>query len=178
MTPQQFNYLHDQVFIPKVLEEAIAGNLVFELPIEIEDELAFQKTLSNSLKEVYAKFEDKNEIRIGDGWKYLLKLHRKLKSEFSNILFDGKISFGICQMILNTYLKLCWCSSANFPVPPACPIGDLVLNHFNMHSELRKQVNDWRRIDDFGVYVIICRQLPKQNGSLAEWELGLTNLTQ
>lgn len=44
-------------------------------------------------------------------------------TEFKTILKGGKLHFGICQRMLNLFLKYAWCSGAMKEIPPHFPVG-------------------------------------------------------
>lgn len=75
------------------------------------------------------KLEIENEIlsdyhdEVSDA-KHIENIYRiKKKSEdFSEILNNGSFSFGVCQKILNLYLKFQWCLDRIKSTPPHFPV--------------------------------------------------------
>lgn len=55
-------------------------------------------------------------------------------SRNEDILQNGVLNYGICQKILNLYLKYLWCAG-RIPTPPHFPIDRLIQEHLGFKEE-------------------------------------------
>lgn len=91
-------------------------------------------------------------------------------SEFPELLYNGKLKFGVAQKLLNLYLKYLWCIS-DIPAPPHFPIDRIIQDLL----KLPKRVS-WTQMDSAEEYMMVINQAKKvmeTKGykSLAELEL-------
>ncbi|OBX26820.1 hypothetical protein LX77_02285 [Gelidibacter algens] len=87
---------------------------------------------------------------------------------FDNILNDGQLNFGVCQKILNLYLKYQWCLG-HFPEPPHFPVDRRIQEILSIHP-----VVSWTQMNDDKDYMTVInkvRDLVDKKESIASYEL-------
>jgi hypothetical protein len=96
-------------------------------------------------------------------------------ASFAHLLNDGQLRFGVCQKLLNLYLKYLWCLDIlKFP-PPHFPVDRIIQTKLNISKPY-----SWTQMIDEAKYLEVIRtarsvmnQYNAQN--LAELELMLFN---
>lgn len=93
-------------------------------------------------------------------------------TQFSSILVNGKINFGVSQKLLNLYLKYLWCLN-EIPTPPHFPVDSIIQNKLGI-----KKIEPWTKFDNPAPYIeiiAIAKEKLKEYEleSLAELELEL-----
>ena len=84
-------------------------------------------------------------------------------------ILEGIPNIGICQKLLNLYLKYLWCIN-EISMPPHCPIDSIVLKEANIKF-------NWTEIDTLDQYKNIINSIKSTIGCLplAVWELSIYN---
>lgn len=92
-----------------------------------------------------------------------------LECNKSHAVLEGVPNIGICQKLLNLYLKYLWCLN-EIPMPPHCPIDSVVLREANIKA-------NWTEISTIGEYVDIVNSIKSKTGCLplSIWELTIYN---
>ena len=100
----------------------------------------------------------------------ILELRKKSKKH-AEILNEGYLKFGICQKLLNLYLKYHWCSGLIDFEPPHFPLDRLI-----QEKKLKKVLDNWTDLDNPETYKdIINNPLFGDPDKLAEMELTTYN---
>ena len=92
---------------------------------------------------------------------------------YADFLLGGELKIGVCQKLLNLYLKYLWCADMIDFTPPHFPLDRIIQEQF----KTRITVGSWTKIDDYMEYkekVLKVSNLLKQD-SIAEWELRKYN---
>lgn len=147
---------------------------------KIELKNAICSILLHAAENITTEIELENEI---------LKINKMSKERFSNILFGNEIRIGICQKLVNLFLKYMW--SAKFIKEPLhCPFDRIVIE--NIEKILKKKqiqfdklcnwtemnsIEDYRNYVKFAKIAISdCKTSDNEPMSLAKWELELWNM--
>lgn len=88
--------------------------------------------------------------------------------EFSNILQNGKLNFGVCQKLLNLYLKYQWCLNNKF-IPPHFPVDRRIQVNIGFEP-----ISSWTKFEDSIDYMKIIdfvRKVNTSHSSIASFEL-------
>jgi len=91
-------------------------------------------------------------------------------NEFSNLLYGGKLRYGICQKIINVFLKFLWVSN-EIETPPHAPYDGIIQAKLN-----DKKLSPWTEINDpdqYACFVNLANEISK--GNIATWELEAWN---
>ena len=85
---------------------------------------------------------------------------------------EGRITFGVAQKALNTYLKYLWCDGL-ISMPPHCPFDSIVLNQLSLpkDGEYRWTYGS----HDHYLQWTVAAKIKAGNRPLSEWELDLFN---
>jgi len=103
------------------------------------------------------------------------------KSEFSYLLNNGQLNFGISQKLLNLYLKYLWCMD-KIETPPHFPVDRIIQENLNKQAkELgleKRAITAWTQIETENEYmevILYATKILKCSGfkNLAELELEL-----
>lgn len=92
--------------------------------------------------------------------------------EYTDVLKEGKLTFGRVQKLLNLYLKYHWIFSCeqDEPHPPHCPIDSIILGN----KEIKWVGPRWTKPqftqDRYFEAIELCRKAAREQ-SIAEWEL-------
>jgi hypothetical protein len=89
--------------------------------------------------------------------------------QFSSILQNGKLNFGVSQKLLNLYLKYQWCLYDNF-VPPHFPVDRRIQETIKFYP-----IVSWTKFENAKDYMRIInhvRNLSSKNTSIAAYELA------
>lgn len=115
-----------------------------------------------------------SSISIEENYKFILNLNQDSK-QFSDLLNGGELKIGVCQKIINLYLKYLWCLDL-IPKPPIMPLDGRVLAQFKNCN-----FQNWTEISDIETYKSIIESIHNQlieKGialSLPDWELNFWN---
>lgn len=101
-----------------------------------------------------------------------IKSLSKFSSNFSSILIDEKINFGISQKLLNLYLKYAWCLNL-VSTPPHFPVDRIIQLKLKV-----PKVYAWTQMKDEKQYLEVINHAKKELvkydfSTLAELELYL-----
>lgn len=173
MTNEQLRFLNLKVIWPYVINETIQESKCIETPIEFLEEFDLKQTLRQ-------RTEWLKSIRQINWPIYraaINSLKNSLQTKHAHLFVNGKVTIGICQMIIGQYLKMCWCMIPDFPEPWACPIYGNVfdLARRNLPNSFQEKYNhdEWYKIDSFTEFLEIIEILRKDvtDRSLAVLEL-------
>jgi hypothetical protein len=114
----------------------------------------------------------KNPIDESEHIKNIIKIST-YSIKFKNILKDDKMNFGVCQKLLNLYLKYEWCLKI-INEPPHFPVDRIIQEKIKY-----KPIIAWTKMKDSLDYVKIINHAKiiavKKSISLADLELQLFN---
>ena len=98
----------------------------------------------------------------------------KFTLKYEDILQDGKLNFGVCQKLLNLYLKYLWCID-EVKTPPHFPIDRTIQQKLGINNLISWTKNmgedEYRLIIDFAKEMLPVYKVER----LAELELKLYN---
>jgi hypothetical protein len=87
-------------------------------------------------------------------------------NKFKDLLFGGKLRYGICQKIINVFLKFLWVSD-EIETPPHAPYDGII------QAKLKDKIlSPWTEINDpaqYTLFVNLAKEISK--GNIAKWEL-------
>ncbi|WP_347923350.1 hypothetical protein [Pontimicrobium sp. SW4] len=107
--------------------------------------------------------------------------HFTAKSDFSYLLNNGQLNFGVSQKLLNLYLKYLWCTNS-IKTPPHFPVDRIIQENLNKEAKnlgLKKRaVTSWTKMkneDDYMEVINYAKQFLQNSKfkSLADLELNL-----
>lgn len=119
--------------------------------------------IENTLLSHYLKNEVSDELHIDN----INKLSG-FTEQFSSILQNGKLNFGVSQKMLNLYLKYLWCHNKIIE-PPHFPVDRRIQENIGF-----RPVVSWTQFTDSIDYMRIINFVRKNNSefpSIAEFEL-------
>lgn len=156
------NFIKHELFI-LTLMGAFQHNKIYAENVSEVDKMKFRKYLELSLNKITDIYKQK--VSENDHLRCLDELKFSIEKTHKNILFNGQISFGTVQKILNLYLKYLW-SISLIAEPPHCPIDSIILSRLHDYS------TKWTKIEK-ETYINIIEKIKKiiNNKSIAEWEL-------
>lgn len=102
----------------------------------------------------------------------ILEISRYSENEFSTILNNNRLNFGVSQKLLNLYLKYLWCLD-EIGTPPHFPVDRIIQSKLKVPT-----LYAWTQITDEKPYLEIINYARKKlenldYSSLAEMELDL-----
>lgn len=99
--------------------------------------------------------------------KNINELKNYITTKYEQVLFEGKLRFGVAQKILNLYLKYLWALDWINSPPPHCPIDGQISNELKSSYKFAKSDD----VDEYKEIIIKANQTAKNNGvGIAEWE--------
>ena len=119
--------------------------------------------IENILLNYYLKNEVTDELHIDN----INKLSC-FTEQFSDILQNGKLNFGVSQKMLNLYLKYLWCNN-KISAPPHFPVDRRIQENIGF-----KPVVSWTQFTDSIDYMKIInfvRNINEEHTTIAEYEL-------
>ncbi|RTY90613.1 hypothetical protein [Flavobacterium sp. GT3R68] len=119
--------------------------------------------IENELLAVYSYEHVSDEVHIDN----IIKLSN-FTGQFSNILQNGKLNFGVSQKMLNLYLKYLWCYG-KISEPPHFPVDRRIQENIEF-----RPIVSWTRFKDEVDYMNIInhvRLINKEYPTIAEFEL-------
>ncbi len=129
-------------------------------------------TFKNELQKLVFEIANQYEKVSVDEEKHLSNINhiKKWTRKFENLFTDGEMKYGICQKLLNVFLKELWCAGKIQIDPPHLPVDRLIQEKL----KLRPVVN-WTQIETEKEYMEIIERIrviaDTKNLSLAEIEL-------
>ncbi|TAF75966.1 MAG: hypothetical protein EAZ53_04570 [Bacteroidetes bacterium] len=161
--------------------EAIASSIKAGLstrnknsPIYLTQNETEREKFKDFLKKFLEKMEVLDNTNKEDNYKLVLLLNQESK-QFTNSLNFGELKIGVCQKIINLYLKYLWCLDL-ITEPPLMPLDGRVLAYFK-----NSNFQNWTEITDISMYKNIMQSIEnqlKENTnfiSLSQWELDFWN---
>ena len=136
------------------------------------NELA-RKNFRGSLIELMEKYvKEKYETRKIDGQEHcknIEELCKAISNKWGDILKNKRFRIGVCQKLLNLYLKYLWCVGL-IEEPPHCPIDRTIIAKCPAIGNI-----NWPEIDDINIYKKIIFEINanarNSNLTVAQWEL-------
>ncbi len=101
---------------------------------------------------------------------YFEKMQNESAIKFKDLLFGGKLRYGICQKIINVFLKFLWVSD-EIETPPHAPYDGIIQAKLN-----NKNLSPWTEINDpaqYALFVKLANEIGE--GNIAKWELVAWN---
>lgn len=92
----------------------------------------------------------------------------EFSKKHEHILKKGSLNFGVCQKILNLFLKYKWCLG-DIPTPPHFPVDRRIQENIKYNP-----IVSWTKFKDEKDYMKIVnfvRDIKSENESIAEYEL-------
>lgn len=151
-------FLRWQFFILTIAASFRRGN-IYVKDAQEDHKRAFRNTLFhalNGISENPEAFKDEN-ILIS-----CMMTVQHQSNNYDHILQGGKLRFGICQKLVNLYLKYLWCAG--------------LIDHTPMHFPLDRLIQKgsakikWTSLEDSETYLAKINELCPED-SKAEWEL-------
>lgn len=143
---------------------------------DIADSTARQKfklSIRRKVEKLFAEVYGRRKVDGEEHIKNIATLKAQISGEFSAILNNKSITFGVVQKILNIYLKHQWCLGRS-NTPPHCSVDRIMLKKANVLP-----LPNWTTIDSAKEYRRCIRAFEREsakNGQgLAEWELSEFN---
>lgn len=98
---------------------------------------------------------------------------KELSECFSNILNNESLSFGVCQKILNLYLKFQWCLGLIKSTPPHFPVDRRIQEYLNISNIVSwtTKMGEKEYMNIIGIARNKLKEYDKEN--IAELELTL-----
>ena len=91
-------------------------------------------------------------------------------SQYSSLFIKNKFRIGICQKLLNLYLKYLWCAGI-INEPPHCPIDRTILSKI-----FKSDIPNWTNINQINQYMSYISEIKRVSDnagmSIALWELN------
>jgi len=123
--------------------------------------------LLNYLNDFKSTSEDEHVQKI-------IELSNYISDKYSKILFKNRFRIGICQKIINLFLKYAW-STGKIDMPFHCPIDNIIKTKIEKRVQ-EKSLIDWTEMDDIKEYLDYIETLKlisqESKMSLAEWEIN------
>jgi hypothetical protein len=73
---------------------------------------------------------------------------KEWSKNYADYLQGGELKIGVCQKLLNLYLKYLWCADMIDFTPPHFPLDRVIQEQ----SEMRITVDSWTKLDDYEEY--------------------------
>lgn len=100
-----------------------------------------RKEFRDYLHDEIQKIAEEYYLKVDED-KHLKNIERLLEySRKEDILQNGVLNYGICQKILNLYLKYLWCAG-RIPTPPHFPIDRLIQERLGFKE---KEIVSWTK---------------------------------
>ena len=131
-----------------------------------------KKEFKNGLRSYVFEMVKQYEKGIIDEETHLRNIRslKKWTRKYAAIFDEGDMRYGICQKLLNVFLKELWCAGKITHVPPHLPVDRLIQEKLKL-----KPVVNWTQIDSEEEYMKIIERIKviaNETGlSLAELEL-------
>jgi hypothetical protein len=123
----------------------------------------FKKELFNFVDDLVSRNYSNTEVKEDNHIKFIEDIQTFSKK--FNILNGGELKIGVCQKILNLYLKYLWCANYIIEKPPHFPLDRMIQEH-----ALKKVLVNWTSLNDIDIYSEIINAIYKGLDK-AEWEL-------
>lgn len=147
---------------------------VYKPNIGSENKKEFRQDVIAIINEHVGVYKSK-KITERDHCKNIGKIKKCISNKWRRLLNGGNIRIGICQKLVNLYLKYLWCIG-EVNQPPHCPVDRSILNHCK--NKKIRNIN-WTTLDSIKVYKNIMQEIyniaKKDKLSIAEWELKTFN---
>ena len=144
-----------------------------------ETKKAFKKVIKNKCKDLLCSYADGNidEHQHISNIKELA--NETAKKQFSKILTDGKINFGVAQKLLNLYLKYNW-TLGEVETPPHFPVDRIIQEKLlkickeNKINGTFNKVEAWTNFKDEKHYknVVRCAEKVAKEDTQSEYKLS------
>jgi hypothetical protein len=131
-----------------------------------KDKAKFRGFLRESLIFIWKKHKLQKNIDESELLTYFIKLQSDSAIEFSDLLYEGKLRYGICQKIINVFLKFLWVSD-EIETPPHAPYDGIIQAKLN-----DKDLSPWTEMNDptqYALFVKLANEIGE--GNIAKWEL-------
>jgi len=126
----------------------------------------FRVFLRESLINIWNKHKLQKNINELQLLAYFEKMQNESANKFKDLLFGGKLRYGICQKIINVFLKFLWVSD-EIETPPHAPYDGII------QAKLKDKIlSPWTEINDpaqYTLFVNLAKEISK--GNIAKWEL-------
>ena len=131
-----------------------------------KDKAKFREFLRAFLLKIWVDHKLQKNIDESQLLSYFEKMQRDSAIEFSDLLYEGKLRYGICQKIINVFLKFLWVSD-EIETPPHAPYDGIIQAKLN-----DRNLSPWTEINDpaqYASFVKLANEISK--GNIAKWEL-------
>lgn len=166
MNPQQRSFLESEIWI-LTFGGAFQRAGLYEKDATEAQRKTFRKHLRDFIEEkVLPQYQ--NEINENKHLSNIRAIQNFSKAPHG-LLRNGKISFGVCQKLLNLLLKYHWCQGW-IAEPPHFPVDGIMLRKIKFHLP-----GGWTKLDEEIKYLEIiaeARHIAKSKSQTpAQWEL-------
>lgn len=141
---------------------------IYTQNVEKEKE-KFKEVLYSILDELAKEYE--KDVSESKHIENIHKINDGIR-EFQHILQENKLSFGVCQKLLNLYLKYLWCLD-KIPTPPHFPVDRKIQEKMklNVTSWTSKDFNEEQYLKVIEESKKLAKEL--SYNSIADFELDL-----
>jgi hypothetical protein len=166
MNTLQDNFIQNEIWTLTFSAAFQRANIYNELATERlkkDFKIKLKNYIENELLTFYARNENiADDIHIKN-----IQAVSNFTANFSNILNNGRLNFGVSQKLLNLLLKYQWCIY-EYPVPPHFPVDRRIQDILNLRPTLA-----WTRIINSSDYMRIIEEVRTFAGStpIAQYEL-------
>ena len=139
--------------------------------VDISKKAEFRAAIRNKVNTIVQnKYKDKITIVSSDAhMKTLLEVKEWIDENYSLILTNGEIKFGIVQKLVNLFLKYQWCMGL-VGMPPHCPFDRIVISKMKLRNP-----PSWTKMNSIETYKMLIDSASALAGNktIAEWELDV-----
>jgi hypothetical protein len=141
---------------------------IYKKDTDEKDKKDFKEKLNGLIIEIVKQYE--KEVDEQTHLKNIIKI-----TEFRHdCLVNEKLKYGVCQKILNLYLKYLWCLE-QIPVPPHFPVDRIIQEELNKGRLVKNEIVSWTKMEKEEQYLKLIRFAEtlarKEKISIAELEL-------
>jgi len=175
-------FMHNEIWLLTTMGGFQRSNLYNKkVKNKEEDRKKFKEALHHKIREIaftqYTRSvsESRHIANISSISQYTAKC------KYSNLLYNGRLNFGVCQKLLNLYLKYLWCIYA-IKTPPHFPVDRIIQENLNREAAAlglaKREVTAWTQMQNERDYMEVINHaktvLKKSTfKNLAELELYL-----
>lgn len=170
ITERKLDYLRDEAWM-LTLSTAFQHANVYQLDVSDDAKRIFKDVLKDEVLLLTSTYH----LHTANDHLHLENIEQlgRFSERFHEILKGGRLHFGVCQKLLNQFLKYVWCAGIMTTPPPHFPIDKNILKLFGFDD---LQANSLLKAFDGSKYMKVIElartKLPEYGvGSLPELEL-------
>ncbi len=144
-----------------------AGVYMADVVDEIKSE--FREAIRNKISNIVLNKYKETSVTSAAHIKTLIDVKKWIDANYSHILTDGEIKFGVVQKLMNLYLKYQWCLGL-VNMPPHCPFDRIIISEMKLHKPPA-----WTKMNSVETYKMLVNKASELAGkkAIAEWELDV-----